>query len=195
MIKTGLEIVEMIAKGKQPKKIKNINNIIYTYDGGKYRTDKGRDLWLDNIMSLNSEFEIIEEPKVWKPKEGEEYWYMNESGIQFTDKWENTLCNQYKYELGNCFKTLKEMQKENKKKNKKKKLERYAEEHNTEKIDWQDEEQEKWYIDYYPLAGDITTQYTTCCQSMNEVYFTSKEALDNAIKEIGEDNIKKLFEE
>ena len=116
MKKTGLEIVEMIAKGEAPKKIKHKWEdweIIYTYNKAtnSYEYDSPDDL--DLIQFLNDEFEIIEEePKVWKPKEDEEY-YTIDSGYCIISNFKNECCKRDcgRYEIGNCFKTKAEAEK------------------------------------------------------------------------------------
>jgi len=44
-------------------------------------------------------------PKRWKPKVGEQYYYIHESGIPTIDTWEDDYHHKYKFNLGNCFKT------------------------------------------------------------------------------------------
>ena len=44
-------------------------------------------------------------PTKWKPKEGQEYWYVSSDGNVSLMRWrDNALCNFY-FEFGNCFPT------------------------------------------------------------------------------------------
>ena len=199
MKKTGLEIVEMIAKGEQPKKIKHKWEdweIIYTYNKAtnSYEYDSPDDL--DLIQFLNDEFEIIEEePKVWEPRECDEYYVINsESGIE-KRYWNNDEYDIGSYELGDCFRTEEEVEKTLKKIKIYTQLKRYAEEHNTEKIDWKDYHQNKWLIYSLRCNSELCTKNSFDKKYINQIYFTSEEECEQAIEEIGEDNIKKLFEE
>ena len=196
MKKTGLEIVEMIAKGEQPKKIKHKWEdweIIYTYNKAtnSYEYDSPDDL--DLIQFLNDEFEIIKEPKVWKPKRDEEYWVVTGCGYIEKRYWNDDEYDIGSYELGDCFRTEEEAQKRREQKIIKNKLKRYAEEHNTEEINWNNSYQTKFYL-YYEIDGNLGIGDVCCSKHIGQIYFTSEEECKQAIEEIGEDNIKKLFE-
>ena len=197
MKKTGLEIVEMIAKGKAPKKIKQ-RCYIYTFkpNYNYYEHEYGEEF---NILNnLNDEFEIIEEePKVWKPKEDEEY-YTIDSGYCIISNFKNECCKRDcgRYEIGNCFKTKAEAEKMLEKIKIYMRLKRYALEHNIEKINWNNREQQKWYIDFYDIdCNKLIISWTQCAKFIPHIYFTSEELCQQAIEEIGEENIKKLFED
>lgn len=72
-------------------------------------------------------------------------------------------------------------------------LRKFAEEHNTELINWNDNHQAKWYICFNQYNNKIdvwyTYQYNFCLKS----YFTTEEIAKKAITEIGEDKIKEYF--
>lgn len=59
MKKTGYEIIKMIKKGKEPKKIKNKNNCIYEFNKIMNTYTYNDCLCLDLIQCLNDKFEII----------------------------------------------------------------------------------------------------------------------------------------
>ena len=194
MKKTGLEIVEMIAKGEAPKKIKQ-RCYIYTFkpNYNYYEHEYGEEF---NILNnLNDEFEIIEEePKVWKPKNNEKYWYINDYGKLDFSLWVDDDNDKFRYATGNCFKTEEEAEKALEKIKIYVKLKRYAEEHNTEKINWIKIKQGKWYISYEKVFDEIKIHCNFKGKGIGQIYFTSYELCEQAIEEIGEDNIKKLFE-
>lgn len=63
-------------------------------------------------------FEEIEESKVWKPKEDEEYWYTYGNGDFESDIFPDESDNKYsqsmaksRVEIGNCFKTVEDAKK------------------------------------------------------------------------------------
>lgn len=76
-------------------------------------------------------------------------------------------------------------------------LKRFAKENNIKEIDWNNTQQIKWFIvkNYNSAHNYITCRSTYDDKIMNQVYFTSRNLCEKAIKRIGENNIKKLFEE
>ena len=50
-------------------------------------------------------FEKIYEEENWKPKDGEQFYFIHESGKIVIDSWEDNYIYEYLYHLGNCFKT------------------------------------------------------------------------------------------
>lgn len=77
---------------------------------------------LENMKKAYDEFiskaeELAEkikekENEIWKPKNGEEYFYINDDGsIENTDWVDKNLSDKCSYELGNCFKTEEEAEK------------------------------------------------------------------------------------
>ena len=149
---------------------------------------------MDLIQLLNDEFEIIEEePKVWKPELNKDYWCIDYDGRIMNDYF--SVVDELKYAIGNCFKTKEEAEKVLEKIKIYMQLKRYAEEHNDEPIDFINEEQQKFYIYYDNHFQNIDIYYDTYMQDIGKIYFTSSVLCKEAIEEIGEDNIKKLFEE
>lgn len=43
--------------------------------------------------------------KRWKPKVGEEYWFVDTTGIHRISRWYNDLYDKYRYKFGNVFQT------------------------------------------------------------------------------------------
>lgn len=71
-------------------------------------------------------------------------------------------------------------------------MEMFARINNEGKIDWNDEEQLKWYIDVDCLNKKLEINYYLYCRFMNETYFTSQEIAEKALDKFG-DRIKKLY--
>lgn len=135
------------------------------------------------------------ENKVWKPEYYEKYYYIDEEGEFFSDLWNDDDFDNNAYTIGNCFKTEKEALFAVEKFKVTTKLKRFAQEHN-EKIDWHDSDCNginwKYYLAYeYPIKSIIICA-TERVQGA-DVYFTSKEIAQQAIKAIGEDRLKKYY--
>lgn len=66
---------------------------------------------------------------------------------------------------------------------------------NGEKIDWENDNRAKWHICYKNgTALGFDDNYTCALQDLGQIYCLDKNFLEIAKKEIGEENLKKLFE-
>ena len=66
---------------------------------------------------------------------------------------------------------------------------------NGEKIDWNNIEKDKYYI-YYDYANkELRKEYNNAWSNQGTIYCLDENFLDIAIKEIGEENLLKLFED
>lgn len=136
----------------------------------------------------------IKEPKRWKPKNGEEYWYINSCGDVMRTSW-NNYCGLDAEHLimGNYFKTKEEADFALQKHLVYQELKQFADENN-DPIDWGNKKQEKYIINYCTaekksvfVDGWATYQFMGC------VYFSSMELAKQAIQKVGEDRIKKYL--
>ena len=134
--------------------------------------------------------------KRWKPKEGEEFWYIDSSGsVNYTRFMSEIEADTEKFENYNCFKTKGEALQEAEKILVRRQLEDIVKRLNKgEKIDWRNLEQNKYYLscDNYNRCGKI------CCVCSNNtvqgtVYCLDKNFLDVAKREIGEDRLIKYI--
>ncbi len=69
----------------------------------------------------------------------------------------------------------------------------FAEENNTEEIDWKNVEQTKWYIFYNYIYKKIGYNDNTVCGHINDIYFTSEELAKSAVAKVGEERLKKYL--
>lgn len=107
----------------------------------------------------------------------------------------NTFYDDNCWKFGNYYNTIKEAEFAKQKQLVYQELKKYALEHNTEEIDWTDNCSSKFYITYGYQNNELFIYSVRTVKSPNTVYFTSKKIAENAIKDIGEDRIKKyLFE-
>lgn len=130
--------------------------------------------------------------KVWKPENDEECFYITSDGdvnsfLYDEDEW----CNKT-YIIGNCYKTANEAEFTVEKLKVIAELKRYVQQHNTEKIDWNDTDQSKCYIYYNNVSKIIDFGFIHSMKSI-DIYFTSREIAEQAVKEIGEERIKKYY--
>lgn len=130
--------------------------------------------------------------KVWKPEENETYYYSYSYGNIDEDTWDSANEDRNRYVLGNCFKTKEEAEFALEKQKVIMELKRFALEHNKEDIDWNDSKQRKYFLSYQHDKNIIFIDYYYYYQSCS-IYFTSEEITQAAIKEIGEERIKKYY--
>lgn len=122
----------------------------------------------------------------------ETYYFIGDKGAICC---EHTLgnVNEIRYRLGNYFETKEEAEFARKKQLIYQQLKDYALGHNTEVIDWNNPNQKKCLISYTRYDNELFITSRQKVEYPNTVYFTSEKIAENAIKVIGEDNIKKYL--
>lgn len=130
--------------------------------------------------------------KVWKPQEGDDFCTIYGDGSIYTLTWTINRDRVERYEIGNCFKTEEEAKFAVEKLKVITELKRFALEHNEGEIDWSDKEQDKYFMYYSYISFKIIIDYTTTSKRTT-TYFTSREIAEQAIKEIGEERLKKYY--
>lgn len=145
---------------------------------------------LANLEKILEEYEY----KRWEPKNGEEYFYVDNIGIVQNALFDNTmgyhltLCRTL-----NCFKTKEQAEAEAEKILVRRQLEDIARRLNKgREIDWSDENQYKWYIVYNTTFG-FATYSVSENTTQGVVYCLDKNFLNTAIKEIGEGRLMKYL--
>lgn len=133
-----------------------------------------------------------EEPKVWNPKDYKKYYYVDNNGDIWEERWCGSYTDEERYEIDNCFKTEEEAEFAVEKLKVITKLKRFAQEHNG-KIDWNDRIW-KYYLAYdhdYDTKGIYIT-YSDYLK-IADIYFTSREIAQQAIDTIGAYRLKKYY--
>lgn len=129
----------------------------------------------------------------WKPSDCENYWFLSTTLVPVETVNKNGLdrdrCNVY-----NCFKTKEEAEAEAEKILVRRQLEDIARRLNKEqKIDWIKCYQKKYYLAYDPVNTRTTLECRTSIKAQGTVYCLDKNFLDVAIREIGEERLKKYL--
>lgn len=155
-----------------------------------------------NIENLSEEerkqfMELVEKSnkeknKVWKPTDREKYYYIRNDGEVyhgFYEKYCSTDCGNYS--MGNCFRTEEEAKFAVEKLKVIAELKRFAEENN-DKIDWNDESQDKYCLRYDYKYNKMLVESNQFLKH-NSTYFSSKEIAKRAIETIGKERLKKYY--
>lgn len=144
--------------------------------------------------TLQEDWEVVEESKVWKPEKDEHYYYYDNDGRTYQSSYCEDSIDKRRLEFGNCFKTQEEAKHMAEKLKVINELKNFALENNNEKIDWRDKCIGKYFITYDFYDEEISVaSYTFRNFLPFEIYFTSKEIAQKAIKTIGADRIKKYY--
>lgn len=162
--------------------------------GGEIKENKFTQETIKNTAA--NDWEIVEEPKskVYKPKPQEMYYFLAGDGTPTADHNLDDGSVEKFISIGNCFETGEEAKHMVEKLKVIKELRDFALENNNEKIDWRDKCTGKYFITYDFYDEEISiASYTFRNFLPFEIYFTSREIAQKAIKTIGEYRIKKYY--
>lgn len=123
----------------------------------------------------------------WKPNINDDYYYINDKAAAQFNINMGTHGDKELFSIGNYFKTEEEAEFELERLKIIEELKEFAFEPN-----WKDVNQDKYIIEYNHFVKEIDYGMSYCLQSDN-IYFETKEDVENAIKKVGEDRIKKYL--
>lgn len=144
-----------------------------------------------------TEEQVIEIEKLskkrWRAYNGEYYFYIDVGGYigHETDMYYES--DDFKYSIGNYFKTQKEAEEFRNKLIYKQQYRDYVNEHNEFEIDWDNHRQSKFYAFFNFVEKCVSISNTFYFKDQGTIYATSEEIIKDFIKEIGEDNFKKYI--
>lgn len=145
---------------------------------------------------LGEEIERLKnQGKAWKPEEDDVYYCVYPNGCTEYHTWRDDEYDIGVYEIGNCFETEEEAEAVVEKLKIYTQLKRLAEEINTEPIDWENDKQQKYFIEYDFCCGDLFMGAIYQRQHIGQIYCTNIEFYNIAKEHIGEENLLKLFKE
>lgn len=144
--------------------------------------------------TLQEDWEVVEESKVWKPEKDGHYYYYNDTGYIYESCYNGDSTDKNRLEFGNCFKTKEEAEHMVEKLKVINELKKFALENNEAEIDWNNLSQKKYVIIYDPENQnvDVYCYWRTQYIPFN-IHFTSEKIAQKAIETIGVDRIKKYY--
>ena len=148
--------------------------------------------------TLNDDWEVVEERKVWKPLLGDQYFRINVNTFDLfpitRSCWGDSVFDEENYSIGNCFQTEEEAKHMVEKLKVIKELQDFALENYTEKIDWKNNKQLKFFINFNCYSNSVGYSCTDDTKPVPlNIYFTSRELALKAIEKVGEERIKKYY--
>lgn len=132
--------------------------------------------------------EIKKENKRWRSKDGDIYWFVDGDGKPNWSYEYNRDSDSFRYDTHNYFQTEEEAQKYANVLETERQLKKFANEHNN-KIDWNDNDQEKWNLYYNYSLYQINIAIRCATRDVRVIYFSSEKVARQAINEIGEEKI------
>lgn len=193
------EILEELRKGKKVTREKweepdcTIDFIVYDQNKGNFLLFYNCNCYRFNFNNediVAEDWKIYEEKptQTWKPEFGEKYYYMTTSGNVGQDTF-NTSFDKDRLSFRNVFKTAEEARKMVEKIkiiNQLQELSNVSFYHNCEG--------KKYLIIYNSELKEIDYTTHTCIREIPfNVYFATQKDCENAVKKIGEDNLKKYY--
>lgn len=124
----------------------------------------------------------------WKPKKGDKYWFINNSGYIVDSQWDNYDIDIERYLLGNYYRTKEECEFARQKLKVIAELKEFAE---PEDRKW-DGTEPHCLITWDFWEGGISVK-SICTYKGNDIYFSTEEDAEKAIQAVGEERIKKYY--
>ena len=137
----------------------------------------------DEIKALKERIAELEKQEF--PRIGDKYWYLGDTGEILYENWDNVSFEEDRLGIGNVFKT------EDEAKFAKKKLKVEAELRKFSRPFADGEENN--HIKYSPSFDELSVLTSFSYQDQGVFYFESEEKVQQAIKSVGEDRIKKYI--
>ncbi len=133
------------------------------------------------------EFLTPPKPKtVWDLKYGDRYYYISPNGNVWGNKWDDCTLDSGRRSIGNCFLTYEEAKFEVERR----KVEAILLKYGGRRF----KNSERNYYLYYDHEDNLIRKtMVDTCQSQGIIFFDDDKVIDQAIKEAGEDNIKKYI--
>ena len=156
----------------------NLNNL----------TDEERKHLLDLVSKSHTE----KKSKVWKPNEGNNYYCISYYG-QVNDSVYIPTVDSEQYKLGNCFKTKEEAEFALEKQKLITEIKRYIAENDSDKLDFNNPIQPKYYLTYNYMTKEFSTVNSTAYMIWNNICFSTYFDWKKMIRNIGEYRIKKYL--
>lgn len=125
--------------------------------------------------------ELTTQDKIWQPKNGEEFWVITGAGVVLSSRYYVITSKHYYVERCNYFKTKEEAEKQAKYNKVMNRFRKYVEAY-SEPLDWNNDKQAKYYINYELPCDDIDYLWDLTTKDAFQIYASSEQILKDAIK-------------
>lgn len=149
----------------------------------------------ERMVKIEHQLEAMpDDPKPegrYKPKYGEEYWCIGGNGNIFSVKWMGSHSSEFRYALGNVYRTVEEAQAAlDKQLATVRILDRIAELNaadNNWVADWDDKGQSKYRVTFNAEKHKVCLGWNGCIKSLSDAYYGSEQTIETVIKEMADD--------
>lgn len=159
-------------------------------DGSKilkeYESNNKVSILVSKINDFDEWFEEIQEPTDsihWKPKNGDEYFYISDYGNVYSDIWSDKHVDNERLALGAIYRTEEECEGAKERSLAEARLRRTS----TFKPDWNNDNQNKWTVYYDHNSEELLIEATAFLQYSSAIYFDTYDSIKKSIKENRED--------
>jgi hypothetical protein len=130
--------------------------------------------------------ELVKEEQEF-PKDGDDYWYIGKIGTGCWGVWEDSSVDKHLKSIGNIFQTEEKVEFALEKLKVEAELRKFSRPFKHGRYD---------YYLFFDIESDcLDAHFTSYCPIQGAIYFESEEKVQQAIKSVGEDRIKKyIFE-
>lgn len=147
----------------------------------------------EHLANMEKKLEECEQGK-WKPKDGDIFYYIDTYCRVIKEQWADTPTDRINYKKDNCFKTREQAETEVEKILVRRQLENIARRLNKgQKIDWFNSDQYKHSLHFNFFLDEISITYSIYNKEQGTVYCLDKKFFYVAIREIGEERLKKYL--
>lgn len=192
----GLEAIDLMKQGKMVIEVGTNEPFILRIENGIvwFKNSKVLDgEWvIDDCFDFTIDYEEYVENQLtgWeRVDKGEDYMAIDHASIStfinYDDKYDDKL-----YEFANYFSTEGKAEEIRFKQMLFRKLQRFSDENGGNEIDWNDEDQSKYHINYSYCSNRLRVNSHNCLQEVGCVYFISKKIAKQAIELFHDDLIK-----
>lgn len=192
----GLEAIDLMKQGKMVIEVGTNEPFILRIENGIvwFKNSKVLDgEWvIDDCFDFTIDYEEYVEKQLtgWERVDrGENYMAIDHSSMStftnYDDKYDDKL-----YEFANFFSTEEKAEEIRFKQMLFRKLQRFSDENGGNEIDWNDEDQSKYHINYSYYSNRLRVNSHNCLQEVGCVYFISKKIAKQAIELFHDDLIK-----
>lgn len=192
----GLEAIELMKKGKMVIEVGTNEPFILRIENGVvwFKNSKAlnREWVIDDCFDFTIDYEEYVEKQLtgWeRVAKGEKYvsitQYHKVKYTEFEDETDDNI-----YGIANYFSTEEKADEINFKQMLFRKLQRFSDENGGNEIDWNDEDQSKYHINYSYYSNRLRVNSHNCLQEVGCVYFISKKIAKQAIELFHDDLIK-----
>lgn len=155
----------------------------------KVNIEEVKNEYLKQLEELKSKIEELkqeyESDNRWKPKLGEDYWWVDVDGELYKNKWDNGEFDNNLFNHTDIFLTQEQAEFDGERKRIRRELMRYSKPFIPG--------ERNWSFNYNGLNGVIRYWKSIYGYDQFCLYFRSEEMVKKAVKEVGEDRIKKYL--